>query len=148
LSVGKRVLTMRLKSKMTQQELSERTGLAVSYLSRLENERIVPSIRTLRKVAEAFGVPLTNLFENEHRKTGAESCSVSPSGSCIMNHLTVGRGRKPKESGETYSPQQLEVLRLCNLLLQSEDREVISSMSTLMKSLLALVTSREPVNVH
>jgi transcriptional regulator with XRE-family HTH domain len=148
LSVGKRVLTMRLKSKMTQQELSERTGLAVSYLSRLENERIVPSIRTLRKVADAFGVPLTLLFENEQRKAGGESCSVSPSGRCIMNHVTVGRGRKPKESGETYSPQQLEVLRLCNLLLQTEDREVITSMSVLMKSLFALVSSREPANVH
>jgi transcriptional regulator with XRE-family HTH domain len=148
LSVGKRVLTMRLKSKMTQQEVSERTGLAVSYLSRLENERIVPSIRTLRKISDAFGVPLTVLFENEQRHSGSESCAVSPSGRCIMNHLTVGRGRKPKESGETYSPQQLEVLRLCNLILQSEDREVIGSMSTLMRSLLALVSSREPVKIH
>ncbi|MGW8178327.1 MAG: helix-turn-helix domain-containing protein, partial [bacterium] len=48
-NVGKRILRLRLERKKTQREVSELTGLAVSYLSRLENGRITPSIPTLTK---------------------------------------------------------------------------------------------------
>jgi transcriptional regulator with XRE-family HTH domain len=148
MSIGKKVLQLRLQSKMTQQDISELTGLAVSYLSRLENERITPSIKTLSRIAEAFGVPVTRLLENEPERRGSEHCPVSPSGRCLLNQLSVGRGRRPKIEGESYSPFQLEILRMCNLLLQNQDREIVESLSTILKSLVALAGSREKAPVH
>jgi len=148
MSIGKKVLQLRLQSKMTQQDISQLTGLAVSYLSRLENERITPSIRTLTKISEAFGVPVTKLLETEPQPRGGDHCPVSPSGRCILNQLSVGRGRRPRVEGESYSPYQLEILRMCNLLIQSQDREIIESLSTIMKSLVTLAGTKEKVPVH
>jgi len=148
MSIGKRVLQLRLQSKMTQQEISVLTGLAVSYLSRLENERITPSIRTLTRIANAFGVPVTHLLQAEPERHDGESCPVSPSGRCLLNQLAVGRGRRPKSRSDSYSPFQLEILRMCNVLLQSQDREVVDSLATLLRSMCSLVETREKVAVH
>jgi transcriptional regulator with XRE-family HTH domain len=148
MSIGKKVLQLRLQSKMTQQEISELTGLAVSYLSRLENDRITPSIRTLTRIADAFGVPVTRLLQTEPEPRGGEHCPVSPSGRCLLNQLSVGKGRRPRAESESYSPYQLDILRMCNLLLQSDDREIIDSLSTVLKSLVNMAGSREKVPVH
>jgi transcriptional regulator with XRE-family HTH domain len=143
MNVGKKILKLRLQAKLSQREISNLSGLAVSYLSRLENDRITPSIKTLKKISQALGVPLTALLDREvATEVAAERCPVSPSGRCIMNQLFAGRGRKPKTQTETYSPQQLELLRLCNLLLQSDNKEVFTALSVIMRSLLALVESK------
>ncbi|HXK58645.1 MAG TPA: helix-turn-helix transcriptional regulator [Acidobacteriota bacterium] len=144
MNVGKKILKLRLQSKMSQREISNISGLAVSYLSRLENDRITPSIKTLRKISGALGVPLTALLDREPGcEAHGEKCPVTPNGRCIMNQLFAGRGRKPKSQTETYSPQQLELLRLCNTLLQLDDREISNALAIVMKSLLALSENKE-----
>jgi transcriptional regulator with XRE-family HTH domain len=144
MNVGKKILKLRLQAKLSQREISVLSGLAVSYLSRLENDRITPSIKTLKKISQALGVPLTALLDREvASEAPAERCPVSPSGRCIMNQLFAGRGRKPKTQSETYSPQQLELLRLCNLLLQTDNKEIFTALSVIMKSFLALTEAQE-----
>jgi len=144
MNVGKKILKLRLQSKLSQREISNISGLAVSYLSRLENDRITPSIKTLRKISQALGVPLTALLDREPvGEVQGERCPVTPSGRCIMNQLFAGRGRKPKSQSETYSPQQLELLRLCNTLLQRDNKEIFNALAVVMKSLLALSECQE-----
>ena len=140
MNVGKKILKLRLQAKLSQREISNLSGLAVSYLSRLENDRITPSIKTLRKISQALNVPLTALLDREPtaQAQGGERCPVTPSGRCIMNQLFAGRGRKPKSQTETYSPQQLDLLRLCNMLLQTDNKEIFNALSVVMRSLLAL----------
>ncbi len=135
MTLGKRILELRLKSKRTQQQVSELTGLAVSYLSRLENDRMSPSIRTLTKISEALHVPLTSFFDDKPILEAKDRCPVSLSGRCILDQLFVGQGRKPERNLESYSPQQLEILRACNYLLQKGDKETVKMLSLLMKSL-------------
>jgi transcriptional regulator with XRE-family HTH domain len=148
MSVGKKILKLRLQAKRSQREISNVSGLAVSYLSRLENDRITPSIRTLRKIAQALEVPLTSLIDREPAgEVQGERCPVTPSGRCILNQMFAGRGRKPKSQSETYSPQQLDILRLCNLLLQTEDKEIFTTLSVVLKSLLAVTESRRGVEI-
>ena len=135
MTLGKRILELRLKSKRTQQQVSQLTGLAVSYLSRLENDRMSPSIRTVTKISEALHVPLTSFFDDKPGLEAQDRCPVSLSGRCILDHLFVGRGRKPETTLESYSPQQLEILRACNDLLHTGDKEIVKMLSLLMKSL-------------
>jgi transcriptional regulator with XRE-family HTH domain len=45
------------------------TGLLRAYTSRVENGHVSPSIGTLEKYAEAFGVPLYTLFYDGPRRT-------------------------------------------------------------------------------
>ncbi len=135
MTLGKKILELRLKSKRTQQQVSELTGLAVSYLSRLENDRMSPSIRTLTKISEALHVPLTSFFDDKPILGAKDRCPVSLSGRCILDQLFVGQGRKPKTNLESYSPQQLEILRACNFLLHKKDKEIVTMLSTFVKSL-------------
>lgn len=143
MSFGKQILRLRIQSKTTQQEVSQLTGLAVSYLSRLENNRVTPSIRTLSKISKALQVPITAFFDSEPVLEESDRCPVSTSGTCILDQMLVTRGRKPNGHGEGYSPHQLEILRQCNFLLHTGDREIVASLTTMMKSLLALSISRD-----
>ncbi len=143
MSVGKKILQLRTESRKTQREVAESTGLAVSYLSRLENGRINPSIRTLTRISEALGIPVASFFDQGPILETGDHCPVSPSGRCILDQLHAGKGRKPKAAMESYSTQQLEVLRMCNFLLHQGNKEIITSLSTVMKSLLALASSKD-----
>ena len=141
MSVGKRILRLRLEANRTQREISEQSGLAVSYLSRLENGRITPTIPTLTKIAQALNVNVTAFFGQESALESSDRCPVSTSGRCVLDQLLVGRGRKPDTKWEGYTPQQLELLRLCDYLIHSGDREVLTSLGTVMEALLSFTGS-------
>jgi len=52
------IIDARKESGMTQQELSARTGIAQSDISKLENGNANPSLRTLKRLATAMGKTL------------------------------------------------------------------------------------------
>lgn len=143
MSVGKRILRLRLEANRTQREISEETGLAVSYLSRLENGRITPTIPTLTKIAKALNVSVTAFFGQEPPLESGDRCPVSTSGRCVLDQLLVGRGRKPDMKWEGYTPQQLELLRLCDHLIHSGNRDVLNSLGTLLEAMLAFAGSKD-----
>ena len=138
MSIGRRIYQLRSDSHITQRELGAVTGLAVSYLSRVENGRLIPTVPTLTKIADALSVPLTTLFDVKEPLEARDRCPVSLSGKCLLDHPFVGRGKKPKKGVESYSREQLEALRLCNFLLHSGDKALIRSLLTILKGLLAL----------
>ena len=142
MSTGKQIQSIRLQSKRTQQELAELSGIAVSYLSRVENDRIAPTVRTLGKIATALNVPLTSFFAGDEVLEASDRCPVSLSGKCILDQVFAGRGQDPAPDVESYSPQQLQALRLCNFLLHTRDKELLRTLITMLKSLLALSESR------
>lgn len=51
------------KGKVTQIELSEKTGIAVSTLSAYENNKRVPNVITLWKIAKALGCKTDSLYK-------------------------------------------------------------------------------------
>jgi transcriptional regulator with XRE-family HTH domain len=64
-----RLKRLRELKRLTLEALAERTGLTKSYLSKVERGRSVPSIATAMKLAQAFDVPVSDLFgigEREH----------------------------------------------------------------------------------
>jgi len=80
MSVGRKIHQLRTESHITQRELGEVTGLAVSYLSRVENGRLTPTIPTLTKIAAALKIPLTALFDDKVTLEARDQCPVSLSG--------------------------------------------------------------------
>lgn len=64
--IGKRIRIFRTSHGMTLQEVSEKTGLSQSYLSKVENSPKAPPVSTLIKISKALGVSMSTLFgENE-----------------------------------------------------------------------------------
>src|SRR5438105_560834 len=63
--VGRRIRQLRLSrvgSRMTQEDLSERASISVSFLSMIERGERSPHLETLAKIAEALGVRIAELF--------------------------------------------------------------------------------------
>jgi len=59
--IGERIRFERLRRHWTLADLSVRTGMRIPNLSRLEKGKHLPSLETLEKVADAFGLPVAAL---------------------------------------------------------------------------------------
>jgi transcriptional regulator with XRE-family HTH domain len=55
MTIGERIRLRRVSSGLTQQVLSERTGVAVTRISSYENDTFTPSVETLQRLARALG---------------------------------------------------------------------------------------------
>ncbi|AMK26771.1 MULTISPECIES: helix-turn-helix domain-containing protein [Sphingobium] len=60
--VGRNCRERRVQLEMSQTELSERSGVTASYLSRIENGRGNPTLELLDSIAGALGCHVVDLF--------------------------------------------------------------------------------------
>jgi len=141
LSIGTRLLQLRNQKGFSQRQLSQRCGLASSYLSRIENRRLEPRPKTLRRIAAALDVPISELFE-ERPGGEKQTCAITASGRCIMELLRSGRGRASRARAEGYTPRQLQLLRMANYVIQSGDGRLLGALDVLLSGLLAAVEGR------
>ncbi len=65
LAFGSHLRSLRKKVGITQEETADRAGIHVTYLSGVERGLRNPSIRNVRRLAEALGVPTKELFSFE-----------------------------------------------------------------------------------
>jgi transcriptional regulator with XRE-family HTH domain len=56
LYIGDRLRTLRKRELLTQEQLAERSGIAVSTVIRIERNQVEPQGATIRKLAEALDV--------------------------------------------------------------------------------------------
>jgi transcriptional regulator with XRE-family HTH domain len=136
MSIGTRIIQLRNQKGLTQQELSDRTGLAASYLSRIENRRLEPRPLTLRKIALALGVPMSEIFQERPTQLGTLQCVITSSGNCVMNMLHSSHGKRVQPAVESYDPRQLQLLRMANYLIQTGDKRLLDSLDVLLGALL------------
>lgn len=61
-STGRNIKVERTRRDWTLDDLSERSGLAVSTLSLIENDNAQPRLDTLQRLAAAFEMPLSALI--------------------------------------------------------------------------------------
>ncbi|MGZ4134100.1 MAG: helix-turn-helix domain-containing protein [Tumebacillaceae bacterium] len=67
MSFGVRVKKVRADKKLTLQELSKRSGVSRSMLSKIEREEKNPTIQIAAQVAEGLGMTLTQLLEEQQK---------------------------------------------------------------------------------
>src|SRR6266702_2174034 len=65
--LGATIRKLREGRQLSLKEVAARSGLTQSFLSQVERNLTSPSVASLRKVAQAFGVPLTKLFQGPVR---------------------------------------------------------------------------------
>jgi DNA-binding XRE family transcriptional regulator len=136
LSIGTRIIQIRNQRNLTQDQVSQRSGIASSYLSRVENRRLEPRPKTLRRIADALGVPVSEFFQEGPQALKTSQCVITVSGSCIMDLLRSGRGKAARVGAESYTPQQLQLLRMANYLIQRGDSRVLDALDLLLNALL------------
>jgi transcriptional regulator with XRE-family HTH domain len=75
MKLGARIKELRRKKGLTQYDLSEKTGLSLRTIQRIENSENKPSVYSLRKIGEALDYTfnlkefniMKNIFEKENR---------------------------------------------------------------------------------
>lgn len=74
--VGGRMRDLRKAKKMTLKQLARKTDLSVGYLSQLEREQAVPSIRALSAIARALGVNVSWFFPDLFHDANPEASVI------------------------------------------------------------------------
>lgn len=67
-AVGKRIKEIRAERGWALRELGERCGLSANAISLMERGENSPTVSSLRRLAEALKVPITEFFQEEHDK--------------------------------------------------------------------------------
>lgn len=65
ITFGRRVRLLRLSLSLTQRELAERVGVDVTYISKMENDRLEhpPSLRAIQDIAAVLGADELELMD-------------------------------------------------------------------------------------
>jgi len=137
MTIGKSLLRLRMEQGMTQGEVGARAGLATSYISRIENDRIQPTMGTLNRITDALEIPVSRVFGGDDGKSDCgHRCPVSTSGACIGELLRSARGKKPKSRKDAYTMEEVRLLRMADYLVMHGSKEVRQSLEVLLESLL------------
>jgi transcriptional regulator with XRE-family HTH domain len=78
--LGARVKALRRASGLTLKQLSARSGLSTSALSKIENDQISPTYGKIFQLARGLGVDLSDLFEAQPREVPRARKSVTRAG--------------------------------------------------------------------
>jgi transcriptional regulator with XRE-family HTH domain len=148
MSIGTRIIQLRNKKGLTQQQLSELTGLAASYLSRIENRHLEPRPQTLSKIAAALGVTVSEIFQERPIHLGTLQCVITSSGNCVMNMLHSSHGKRAQPPEESYDPHQLQLLRMANYLIQMADKRLLDSLDVVLGALVNAQQNRTHANAN
>lgn len=62
-TIHKKIKRLRMEKEWTLKDLSEKTGLSVSFISQVERGSSSLAITSLKKIADVFNIPITYFFE-------------------------------------------------------------------------------------
>ena len=65
LQIGDRIKSLRINQNRTLQEVADASDLSKSMISKIENNKAVPSVAALIKIAQTLGTNISNLLEQE-----------------------------------------------------------------------------------
>lgn len=63
-TIGRRIARVREKETLTQEDLAEKTGFPISYISKVERGVISVGVFNLQKIASALGISMSELFKD------------------------------------------------------------------------------------
>ncbi|MTI71676.1 MAG: cupin domain-containing protein [Firmicutes bacterium] len=66
--LSKKIRKLRNNQKMTLKDMSKKTNLSVSFLSQVERGESSIAITSLKKIADALDVSITDFFEEKHKQ--------------------------------------------------------------------------------
>lgn len=79
-AIGQRVLAKRERCGWTQQDLADRSGIARANIARLEAGKHAPKLDTLRRIALALTLEVSDLLKAPSNRPGAEDSQWVESG--------------------------------------------------------------------
>ena len=84
---GEKIVVYRKQSKMTQMELSLRTGITRDQISRLERGKSQPKLETIILIEKALNIPGWSLIEESIREAAQYKDQQREENSRIITHI-------------------------------------------------------------
>jgi transcriptional regulator with XRE-family HTH domain len=134
--LGQRVAASRSQLGLSQTDVAKRAGLAASYLSRIENGKIHPTVPTAQKIAGALRVPLGELLGPTPLQQKDQGCPVSARGICLIDLIDHRPEVRSGDATEHYSPRQVRLMRRFTKLVRQGSPELLKSLDVLIGGLL------------
>ena len=134
--LGLRVAAHRSQLGLSQTVIARRAGLAASYLSRIENGKIFPTVPTAQKIATALRVPLSELLKPAPSQKKSKGCPVTAKGVCLIDLIDPKWGFGSRGRAERYSPRQIRLMRTFTALVRKGSPELLKSLEVVVGNLL------------
>ena len=134
--IGMKLRALRTRKRLTLSRLAEETGLSTALLSKLETDRMIPTLPTLATICRVYGVGLSHFFcEPEHhtmsitRKGHLEGSARSGEPARIVAlNAPVARPRLAAQMIElSDTPISLDELNTCAVVYVLEGRLQVSA---------------------
>jgi transcriptional regulator with XRE-family HTH domain len=117
-SIGSKLRALRTQKRLTLARLAAETGLSTALLSKLETDRMVPTLPTLATISRAYGVGMSHFFAEpawhtlsitrkahfEAPERGMEQMRVIP-----LNAVESSSSRAEEETESVVSGEEFEV---------------------------------------
>ena len=68
MDIGKRIRKFRKVNRLTIKQLGDKVGVTPSYISQLENDKVNPSLGTLKKIANELNINMIDFFERDREE--------------------------------------------------------------------------------
>jgi len=102
LNIGDRIKMLRITQKRTMQEIAEASALSKSMISKIENNKAIPSVAALVKIAKSLGTTISGLLEQESflnaihvtKKKALENLAPMDKGYLIHPYASEYHGKK------------------------------------------------------
>ena len=78
LTIGRKLRDFREHRRLTQQEMAGRAGVPRTYISRIENARLLPGPIMLHRIAGALDVPILDLLPGNGNGNGPSGSGEDP----------------------------------------------------------------------
>lgn len=122
---NERLRTVRKENGLTQADLAERAGIAINSVRLYESGKITPKIDTMRKLADALGVPWYSFYsDSDDRNIEVKRKNVLKNGSyedriaAACEYIELMQGLEEYDSGTYWEPEKR------NLWIESQIQKV------------------------
>ncbi len=148
MGIGKNIKQIRLKNKLTQKQLGEKCGMADSAIRRYELEKANPKIETLKKIADALNVSITDLddrpeFVTTHLENELKILNQKKLDELNQIPTEEWFGEKWNQIREKYDNQKAAIQKKINALPKPEKAINKESFSSYPGERIKLIREKE-----
>ena len=137
--IAHNIASLRLASRMTQQELGNKLNYTDKAVSKWERAESVPDVSVLSRIAKLFGVTVDYLITDHSTETETETeAEVEAAVEAAANTAVVSTEPSTSNTSKAGQPSQVYVNNLAALVGYEPHHLIITLMSTVLVWLLAV----------
>ena len=84
--IGKKVKQLRKSQRMSLSELAEKSGVQIATLSRIEHQKMIGTLDSHMKIAQALGIDVTALYNDKIKKKSNVEITTTDTATDVFIH--------------------------------------------------------------